>query len=78
MGFADEVLAHSRQQGPRCTICEWLKDLSPKERAEYAQVLGDRSYQATAIARALAARDIKFGVDTVRRHRNGECKEARK
>lgn len=78
MGFADEVLAHSRQQGPRCTICEWLAGLTVKERAEYEPVLSDRSFQATAISRALKSRNISFGVDTVRRHRNGECKQAKR
>ena len=77
MGFADEVVAHSRHQGPRCTICEWLSGLDPKERREYEAVLDDRSYQATAISRALKLRRIFFGVDTIRRHRNGECKQAK-
>lgn len=78
MGFADEVLAHTKSQGPSCTVCDWLEQLPPKERDEYAHVLADRSFQGTSIQRALKARGYTFGVDTVRRHRNGECKARKK
>lgn len=75
MGFLEEVDARMPQKGPRCRTCIALDQLDAKTRAEIDAVLANPAKYSTAIRAALIDRNLDVGsVDTVRRHRAGECK----
>ena len=67
------IAAEVKPQGGLCTVPAFLASLPKEVRADLDEAL--RSVTPTApIVRALKKLGHEIGMETLRRHRNGECK----
>lgn len=69
MTFRDDVDNETRKNGTICKTCRILEKLPPKDRLEVAEVLGDPSCVAEAIARAMTRRGWEVSGSAIRSHR---------
>lgn len=61
-------------RGPRCSLCLLASELPKDEGKALAEALADSMMTHAAITRALRAEGYDIGVNTVTRHRKGECR----
>ena len=73
MSIRDEALAASRKGGFMCRVAKVKLEMSKKDAAELQEALDDITIDGTAIARVLSNRGIKIGVNSIQRHRRGDC-----
>ena len=75
MGFIDDVNALRPVNARGCKVTAWLEDQSPEVAAEFSAALADKdTYPATILHKVMKAKyGYTHGVDTVQRHRRGEC-----
>ena len=71
MSFADEVLAARERPGPRCTFYHLNFDTA--DRADLDTALDEPFIPTAVIHRAMKARGVDIGDQTVARHRKGDC-----
>lgn len=69
MSFADDVRQETRATGVECRLCFLLRQLDDKTRKEVQDVIGDNSWNAEAISRAMKRRGWEIRGETIRKHR---------
>lgn len=74
MGLADELRA-DEVGATRCQMCKWLEEQDEETQKEWDEVLVDRSFPHTRIARALARRHIPISHGAVGSHRRARHRE---
>jgi hypothetical protein len=67
------LLDRQAPKGPTCRVGVFLAALDDAERAEWTEVLGNLTIQATTISRYLGEQGTPLPSDGVRRHRNRQC-----
>jgi hypothetical protein len=71
--LAATLLDRQTPKGPTCRVGVFLASLDDAERAEWTEVLGNLTIQATTISRYLGEQGTPLPSDGVRRHRNRQC-----
>lgn len=64
-----DELAADQGKPTQCSMCKWLESLDAKTRAEWAEVLADRSYTHASIHRAILRREAPVTRGSVEGHR---------
>lgn len=71
--FAQALAIDKATGGPRCSVGRFQETDHPN-RDEIMAAIDDGSIMATSVSRACKTVDVHLGADTIRRHRNGDCK----
>lgn len=61
-------------KGPPCTMGVILSELDKDDRSALVEALIDRTVEHTTIYRVLTGNGFKVSINTVQRHRRGECR----
>lgn len=65
-----DELSADQGKPTQCSVCRFLGDQPPKERADWTEVLADRSFTHASIHRALMRRDAVVSRGSVENHRS--------
>lgn len=65
-----DELAADQGKPTQCAMCRWLSDLDAKARAEWVEVIADRSYTHASIHRAVLRREAHVTRSSVESHRS--------
>lgn len=72
--FNETFQAHSGGRlGPPCFTGSWRNELTPDDREQFDQALGNPRNTSAAIFRTMKAMGYEYGDSSVARHRRGEC-----
>lgn len=61
------------RRGPACSISVILAELDKDDRTALIEALTDPTVEHTAIRRVLVHNGFRVNINTVQRHRRGEC-----
>ena len=64
-----DELAADQGKPTQCSMCKWLSGLDAKGRAEWGDVLADRSYTHASVHRAIIRREAPVTRSSVESHR---------
>lgn len=73
MSLLGEIEAAVRRNGPQCSVATISATLSSSDKADLEAAIVSPQIPASAIGRALRARDLRINDEALTRHRRGEC-----
>ena len=73
--IVDEVSAQRKLQGPKCSLKAFFSTQPAADAQEFLKIIKVGTTPAAAIWRALAKRGYAFGVNRVKSHQGGVCRE---